>query len=374
MYWMVRYMRCSPLLGSFNLSTARKVVCDKYQVDPQTPMLLSYTAPDGMEIDLEDAEDFRAFQVYASRESVVTVNVEMDAANVGISKPTTDPSLHTPSKPRSRRGTRGKGASAPPPAPAPATDASAPIAEDTPAENREAPASGREAPADGREAPADGREAPVAADATPKESGRKRKQKKVAEKDTEKEADKKAKKQKENEPVQEAPAAPPTADSDDDSDDDLPLSQSAPPSSQTNPPLSQESVSEKPRRHRRTKAEMEAFRAEQAAKKLEKEQARQNKASHPVPTDTTAEPEAAGDETTIIHEPRNDEYVSAASSAVQALVEEGSAAMQQRLNDLKAKKQRKNAAEREEQKLLMGLVGKESSASDTTMREYAVCE
>ena len=66
--------------------------------------------------------------------------------------------------------------------------------------------------------------------------------------------------------------------------------------------------------------------------------------------------------------------MSAASSAVQALVEEGSAAMQQRLNDLKAKKQRKNAAEREEQKLLMGLVGKESSASDTTMREYAVCE
>ena len=132
MYWMVRYMRCSPLLGSFNLSTARKVVCDKYQVDPQTPMLLSYTAPDGMEIDLEDAEDFRAFQVYASRESVVTVNVEMDAANVGVSKPTTDPSLQTPSKPRSRRGTRGKGASAPPPAPEPATDASAPIAEDTP--------------------------------------------------------------------------------------------------------------------------------------------------------------------------------------------------------------------------------------------------
>jgi len=347
----------SPLSGSFNLSTARKVVCDKYQVDPQTPMSLSYAAPDGMKIDLEDTEDFRAFQVYASRESVVTVNVDLNEASVGTHKPTTDTSLQTPSKPRARRGTRGKGASAPPPAPEPTSDAPEP--------------SGAEAPA--TEAP-EAHEGPAAADATLKESGRKRKQKeKAAEKEAEKEKEvdkERGKNQKDNE----APAAPPTADSDDDSDDDLPLSQSAPPSSQTNPPLSQESVTEKPRRHRRTKAEMEAFRAEQAAKKLEKEQARQNKASRPVANDTPTEPSAAGDETTIVHEPRNDEHASAASSAVQTLVEEGSAAMQQRLNDLKAKKQRKNAAEREEQKLLMGLIGKESSGNDTTMREYALVE
>ncbi|WFD22130.1 hypothetical protein MEQU1_000792 [Malassezia equina] len=335
--------------GTFNLSTARKVVCDKYQVHPQTPMSLSYTAPDGMDIDLEDAEDFRAFQVYASRESVVTVNVDLDEASVGTYKPATDGSVQTPSKPRARRGTRGKGSYAAPQAPEPTGAAAAPTATDAPA--------------------ADAIEAPASTDATPKESGRKSKQKKLAEKDTDKDQ---GKKQKDNEPPQEAPApvaAPPTADSDDDSDEDLPLSQSAPPSSQTLPPLSQESVTEKPRRHRRTKAEMEVFRAEQAAKKLEKEQARQNKASRTTAAaDTTTDPAAAADETTIINEHRNEEYASAASSAVQALVEEGSAAMQQRLNDLKAKKQRKNAAEREEQKLLMGLIAKETSANDA-MRE-----
>ncbi|WFD18548.1 hypothetical protein MCAP1_000752 [Malassezia caprae] len=326
-------------------------------------MSLSYTAPDGMQIDLEDTEDFRAFQVYASRESVVTVNVDLNEASVGTHKPANDAGIQTPSKPRARRGTRGKGTSAPAPAPEPVSEAPAPTTTETPAaEIPEAP-----------EHPA--------ADATPKESGRKRKQKEQKEKTTEKEktaekeadkekvADKeKGQSQKDHEPTQQPPAAPPTADSDDDSDDDLPLSQSAPPSSQNNPPMSQESVAEKPRRHRRTKAEMEAFRAEQAAKKLEREQARQNKASRPVAADTTKAPSAAGDETTIVHELRNDEHVSAASSAVQALVEEGSAAMQQRLNDLKAKKQRKNGVEREEQKLLMGLIGKESSGNDTTMR------
>lgn len=314
------------------MSTARKVVADKYQVDPQTPMSLSYTAPDGMEIDLEDAEDFRAFQVYASRESVVTVNVDLDEASVGTHKPSeTSP---TPSKPRARRGTRGKNGAAPQ-EPEPAPEAT--LSEASVTEKPVAPA----------------------ADAPPKESARKRKQK--------------AAKEKESEPSGETPAPPPapaTAESDDDSDD-MPLSHSAPPSSQSQPPPSQESVSDKPRRHRRTKAEMEVFRAEQAAKKLEREQARQNKAPRPVAPEVTADPSPEGDETTIVHEPRNDEHLLAASTAVQSLRDEGSAAMQQRLNDLKAKKQRKNAVEREEQKLLMGLIGKESAGSDTTMRAYS---
>ncbi|WFD26481.1 hypothetical protein MNAN1_001464 [Malassezia nana] len=330
--------------GSFNLSTARKVVADKYQVDPETPMSLSYTAPDGMEIDLEDAEDFRAFQVYASRESVVTVNVDLDEASVGTHKPS-ETSPTTPSKPRARRGTRGKNGAAPQePAPEP-------VPEPVPAPASEAAVT---------EASTTEKPVAPAAEAPPKESIRKRKPK--------------AAKEKESEPSGETPAppspAPATAESDDDSDD-MPLSHSAPPSSQSHPPPSQESVSDKPRRHRRTKAEMEVFRAEQAAKKLEREQARQNKASRPVAPEATADPSPEGDETTIVHEPRNDEHLVAASNAVQSLRDEGSAAMQQRLNDLKAKKQRKNAVEREEQKLLMGLIGKEAAGSDTTMRAYS---
>jgi len=119
---------------------------------------------------------------------------------------------------------------------------------------------------------------------------------------------------------------------------------------------------------------MEAFRAEQAAKKQEKEQGKSmSKSNRPDEPDTTVDTTALeGDETTVIHEPHLDEHGTSAAASVQSLKSQGPAAIQQRLNELKAKKQRKNATEREEQKLLMELIGKEQQASpgvDTSLRE-----
>ena len=350
--------------STFSLASARKAVEDKYHLAAGTPISLSYQAGDGMRIDLDDSEDIRAFQVFASREPSVTVHVDFPESSIGTSAgsastPSQEPAA-TPSKTsRGRRGkSKGTSTSATPSVP-PVT------AEPMPEPSSETAAAPTSHVADSSVAEVarltDPNEPPAAAPSvasTPK-SSRKRKAKETPAEQSTVAA------------VHEEPAQLNAAHDEDEDDEDIPLSQSAPPSSQSMPPPSQDT--DKPKRHRRTKAEMEAFRAEQAAKKLEKEQAKQG--HQPVPAaadDDVPDTTNAGDETTIVHDVRTDEHASAAAAAVQVLMAEGSVAMQQRLNDLKAKKQRKNATEREEQKLLVSLVGKDGAASqEASTREYS---
>ena len=98
------------------LSQTQKVVVDKFKLAPGTPVTLSYVAPDGMQIELEDAEDFRAFLVYASRVSSVTVHVhvppsqpttnESNAPDVLVTDQSLAPPAATPVK-RARRSRHG---------------------------------------------------------------------------------------------------------------------------------------------------------------------------------------------------------------------------------------------------------------------------
>lgn len=386
-------------------------------MESSTPVDLSYQATDGMSIDLEDSEDVRAFRVYASREPIVTIKADFDQSKMdSLSAPSmssapsaaTETPGATPSKSRGRRGrskTTSSNAQVPendassahdsvlPPPPSQASATLPFVREDTGDSSMAEVSAGLHQANDVQE--------------TPKSANRKRKSKpnesKPATGTTCETIEAPA---QSSTPVAEPgsaaqPAIPPTSHSNEheqrgthgaassavndesrDDDEDVPLSQQSlsssqtmPPSSQTNPPSSQEAPSpDKPRRHRRTKAEMEAFRAEQAAKKQEKEQGKSmSKSNRPDEPDTTVDTTALeGDETTVIHEPHHDEHGTNAAASVQSLKSQGPAAIQQRLNELKAKKQRKNATEREEQKLLMELIGKEQQASpgvDTSLRE-----
>lgn len=351
---IVRFYLLTP--ATFNLDQARQIVQQKYGLDSSTPVALSYQASDGMSIDLEDKEDIRAFQVYASREPVVTVHADFDQTKIGSAgKAPEATATSTPSKSRGRRGGRSKSTNHA------ANDIPGTPSNDAPSES---------AP---RQDVAETSMAEVSANlhemsqGVPKPPSGKRKSTKQAEPIPE--------------PVPEAAPEPtPEADSSqpaqrqddaDDDDEDVPLSQQS-----ASLALNDTPSPEKPRRHRRTKAEMEAFRAEQAAKKLEKEQSSQaNKpASQPEEADTADTTTATmGDETTIVHESHNDEPVRTAAASVNALEASGPAAMQQRLSELKAKKQRKNVVEREEQKLLMDRVKEKvppATAAETSSREY----
>ena len=95
--------------ATFNLDHARQIVQQKYGLDSSTPVALSYQASDGMSIDLEDKEDIRAFQVYASREPVVTLHADFDQAKIGSAGKAQEATVSsTPSKSRGRRGGRSK--------------------------------------------------------------------------------------------------------------------------------------------------------------------------------------------------------------------------------------------------------------------------
>ena len=97
--------------ATFNLDHARQIVQQKYGLDSSTPVALSYQASDGMSIDLEDKEDIRAFQVYASREPVVTLHADFDQAKIGSAGKAQEATISsTPSKSRGRRGGRSKSA------------------------------------------------------------------------------------------------------------------------------------------------------------------------------------------------------------------------------------------------------------------------
>lgn len=343
--------------ATFNLDHARQIVQQKYGLDSSTPVALSYQASDGMSIDLEDKEDIRAFQVYASREPVVTLHADFDQAKIGSAGKAQEATVSsTPSKSRGRRGGRSKSTNnvANDIAGAPPNDAgseSAPRPDVAETSMAEVSANLHEMSQD-----------------APQPPNGKRKSAKRAEPVREPVPGAAP------EPEPEAGSAESTQRPDDDDDEDVPLSQQSVSNASNGTPSP-----EKPRRHRRTKAEMEAFRAEQAAKKLEKEQSSQahkssNQSEDAAAADTTTA--SVGDETTIVHDNHNDEPVRTASVSIHALEASGPAAMQQRLSELKAKKQRKNAAEREEQKLLMDRIkekGPPATAvepAETSSREY----
>lgn len=338
------------------LSQTQKVVVDKFKLAPGTPVTLSYVAPDGMQIELEDAEDFRAFLVYASRVSSVTVHVhvppsqpttnESNTPDVLVTDQSLAPPAATPVK-RARRSRHGTSETPAEPETSVA-EVSANLGEvRTPATKRPGR---RQRLAEKERREVENRAQAAAEPAEPAEPAPEQQEEHA-------------------EAPAEAPAAPPVpleTPAADESDDDVPLSSQQPPSSQE-PPSSQVSMGtsaagtdtpgEKTRRPRRTKAEMEVFRAEQAAKKAERERERASRISAEAET-------PVGDETTIVHE----EPQSAAFSAAQALAASGKNAMQQRLDELKAKKQRKNATEREEQRLLQDML-KESAGDASTTRE-----
>lgn len=349
--------------AGFTLASVRQMVAQKYRIPHDVAIGLSYVAPDGTYIDLDDNEDFRAFQVHAAREATITVHVDAPAASVGTASasemaaepaapaapvPAPVPAAPTQAKARGRRG-RG-----------------APRLDDTPDDSASATEVSQffDAERTTDEAPA-----------TPAKRGRKRKAD-VQAADAEpapaaEPATAPAPAAEASAPAPDAQeAAAPAEDDDASSDDDVPLSSQPPASSQADSP-------EKPKRTRRTKAEMEAFRAEKAAKKAAKEQERAEKqaAKHGAADASVAgdaDASQAQDETVIVHDIRNEEHSAAASAAVQALVETGIDAMQARLAELKAKKQRKNAVEREEQKMLVSMVKGMSvtpSEADNSSRE-----
>lgn len=345
--------------ATFNLDHARQIVQQKYGLDPSTPVALSYQASDGMSIDLEDKEDIRAFQVYASREPVVTVHADFDQTKIGSAgKAPEATASSTPSKSRGRRGGRSKSTNHA------ANDIAGAPPNETASESAPRQDLGETSMA---EVSANLHEMSQNA---PKPPSGKRKSAKQAEPVPEPVPDPAP------EPAREAASSKPTQPQDecDDDDEDVPLSQQSATLASNDTPSP-----EKPRRHRRTKAEMEAFRAEQAAKKLEKEQSSQatKSASQPEEADaadtTTA---TVGDETTIVHESHNDEPARTAAASVHALEASGPTAMQHRLSELKAKKQRKNAAEREEQKMLMDRIKEKgppataTEPAETSSREY----
>lgn len=345
--------------AGFTLDSVRRMVAEKYHISRDAPINLSYVAADGSHIDLDDNEDFRAFQVHAARESTITVHVHLPESSARAQAPA---ETHTPAQPNhgKGRGRRGRGGNRQEELQerggtedsASATEVSNLVNADKPTsdtpttpakQNRKRKA---DQPPNSHEQ-ADTSDAPTPEDAAPAAS-----------------ASGSAPLSASNE--SEAPS---------DDDDDIPLSQSAPPSSQP-PPSSQSDSPEKPKRSRRTKAEMEAFRAEKAAKKAAKEQARAEKSAGKATaeTSTAADADASGaaDETVIVHEARNEDHSAVASSAVQGLMSQGIDAMQQRLAELKAKKQRKNAVEREEQKMLVNMVKGTSatpSEADVSSRE-----
>lgn len=319
-----------------------------------------------MRIDLDDGEDVRAFQVYASREPLVTVFVDFDEAAINTAPVPAPDADATSTTPKSVRRSRPKSAAAHA-AQADSTASNTPAADTSERALSSVPPSETNEANDAAEvfARLTELEPPSAPAAKAKAAPKKRKTPALAETPTQTETPS-------SEPPPPSQALPDRVSQDEDEDDDIPLSQGAPLSSQSAPAPSQDA--EKPKRHRRTKAEMEAFRAEQAAKKAEKEQARQQAASREAADESTADAADAtvdaGDETTIVHDVRGDEPTSAAAAAVQVLMAEGSDAMHRRLTDLKAKKQRKNGAEREEQRLLVNLIGKEAAPeADTTTRE-----
>ena len=352
---IVRIFLLTP--ATFNLDHARQIVQQKYGLDSSTPVALSYQASDGMSIDLEDKEDIRAFQVYASREPVVTLHADFDQAKIGSAGKAQEATISsTPSKSRGRRGGRSKSANnaandaagAPPNV---AASESAPRQDVAETSMAEVSANLHEMSQDAPQPPSGKHKSPKRAEPVPEPVP-----------------------EAAPEPAPEAGSAESTQRPDDDDDEDVPLSQQSVSNASTGTPSP-----EKPRRHRRTKAEMEAFRAEQAAKKLEKEQSSQahkssSQSEEADAADTTTA--SVGDETTIVHDNHNDEPARTASASIQALEASGPAAMQQRLSELKAKKQRKNAAEREEQKLLMdrikekGLPATAAEPAETSSREY----
>lgn len=362
--------------AGFTLASVRRMVAEKYRIPSHVAIHLAYVAPDGHHIDLDDSEDFRAFQVHAARESTITVHVDAPESSVGTAAaPTTSEGPAPMAEPESApaqpthakaRGRRGRGANR---------------AEEVQEQEQGAGEDSASAMEVSQFFSADkpSEEAP----ATPAKRGRKRKADQQPVNQEVGDTTATATEPEPAEPAQEAPPAPeahdaeatpvteqaastpaegPGAEEPSSSDDeDVPLSsQTAPPSSQP-PPSSQTDSPEKPKRSRRTKAEMEVFRAEKAAKKAAKEQERAQKQAAKsggadVSTARDGDVSGAQDETVIVHEARNEEHTAAASAAVQALVEVGIDAMQQRLSELKAKKQRKNAVEREEQKMLVNMV------------------
>ena len=223
-----------------------------------------------MQIELEDAEDFRAFLVYASRVSSVTVHVhvppsqpttnESNAPDVLVTDQSLAPPAATPVK-RARRSRHGTSETPAEPETSVA-EVSANLGEvRTPATKRPGRRQ-RLAEKERREVENRAQAAAEPAEPAPEQQ------------------------EEHAEAPAEAPAAPPVpleTPAADESDDDVPLSSQQPPSSQE-PPSSQVSMGtsaagtdtpgEKTRRPRRTKAEMEVFRAEQAAKKAERERER----------------------------------------------------------------------------------------------------
>ncbi|WFD32050.1 hypothetical protein MSPP1_003092 [Malassezia sp. CBS 17886] len=279
------------------------MVAEKCDTRPHAKITLSYEAPDGTRLEIDDNEDFRAFLVYASREATVTLFITIAEK---------DDSAPSPAKPRTRRG-RGKSHEA----------ASATTQEDTSTAEVSA---GLAAQSEGL--------AEEEADAAEEEAA-----------------------------VEEAAVMEPSIE---EPTEEPPSSQVEPPSSQ----LTETASGERMRRPRRTKAEMDAFRAEKAAKKAQREQERaERRAARDGDASTVA------DETTILvgaaddesHAEAYEESTNATDTAVHALVADGPAAVQGRLDELKSKKQRKNAAEREEQRALLSIVSKTTARdADTT--------
>ncbi|WFD00764.1 hypothetical protein MYAM1_003516 [Malassezia yamatoensis] len=345
--------------AGYNLHHVRQMVANKYKISPSAPMNLAYLAPDGSQIDLDDNEDFRAFQVHAAREATITVHVHF---------PETSQSL--PSQPQSAvphgktsRGRRG--------------GSTAHRSEDIPEDSASAIEVSQFFDAD---QPSNEQASALPTSSSVKRQ-RKRKTDTVANHSTQ-DTSSNAKPPTDPSPAavesdlsHVVPASSAVDQHHDDSEEDLPLS------SQTTLPSSQPTdAQEKPKRVRRTKAEMELFRAEKAAKKAAKEQDRLEKqhgiphgsddATSTAPVDLSLS--VAPDDTVIMHDAPAEEFSEGALAAVDALTEQGTDAMQSRLTDLKSKKQRKNAQEREEQKLLVSRLkhGKASSKdADQSTRE-----
>lgn len=323
--------------NSFSIERAHSIVRAKCGLPSDAPVAMWYETETGSAVQLDDDDDMRAFRVHAQREPTLVVNVDAETVEA----------FGTPQRPKATKA-GAKKAKAPP---------QQQQQDDTDGNNSTAEVSAGLLGTPEPQPTAQPEPEPATQSESGKKTRRSRKRKQIFDDAMSDSSDMPLSSQVEvsQEPQSQQPEqereAPPSQES-----------ESLPPTQDTadaDVPASQDTGQEKTRRPRRTKAEMEVFRAEQAAKRAARDQEREqrkNKNKSPKATETPAEPADTtavdgGDETTVVHEGETD-----VQREVDEIAALGHGEVDKRIQELKDKKQRKNGHERELQRKLLKYV------------------
>ncbi|WFD36434.1 hypothetical protein MCUN1_003313 [Malassezia cuniculi] len=354
--------------GSFSIDRARSTVRTKCGLANDAPVALWYETENGSAIQLDDDDDLRAFRVHAQRSSTIVVHVDAETVEAIAAQPSK----------------QDQAPKAPAPAKAVAQPKQVAAVAAAAQEQHDDDTSTAEVSAGLIETPTSEHDPKTPEPA--KKTRRSRKRKQVFDDNMSDNSDAPLSSQVDT-TLHESPAAesfdhgePPVVDIEEAPSSQV-TEQSEPeqhepaqrePESEepSEEPSSQEPASQEPssadepktKRTRRTKAEMEVFRAEQAAKKAAREQEREqrkSKGKSPAKTasaaaanesaaDTTV---VAADETTIVHDVASD-----LDREIDEITALGREQVDRKLQELKEKKQRKNGHERELQRRLLKYV------------------